>query len=165
MSDKLHAFTLLPLAMRVRAYTRIHARTCPRAHAHAHTRAHTPRAYAPPCVTRASAHAPRVRPAHTRPHALPRPCAPVCAHVRRACACADAHTPANAPVSLSEPLHAVFHPSPVCLPSQPVKRLTEPYRRLYSRFPVFRVQCSTLHSVDPTTLCKMPNREKMQKTA
>lgn len=102
--------------------------------------------YSPPCakITRPCAHTctrPHTRPrapAHTRPmrdtrkrsraHALP------CA-----CPCASDHTPRNAPVSLPEPPHALFYPSPVSLPSQPVKRLTEPYRRLYSRFPVFRV--------------------------
>ena len=140
--------------LKSRAYMRAPVRT----HAHTHTPTHAP-----------------TRPAHTRP---------VCVRVRAptrsrapalpcVCPCASDHTPRNAPVSLSEPPHAVFHPSPVCLPSQPVKRLTEPYRRLYSRFPSYaraRVcacchTCSTLHSVDPPTLCKMPNREKIQKTA
>lgn len=127
------------------AYARTHAYTCVHAHAHTHTPMHT--------HTRA----------YTRVHA------PMCAHVRRACACADAHTPANAPVSLSEPLHAVFHPSPVCLPSPPVKRLTEPYRRLYSRFPSYACtcvcchSCSSLHNCSPFHLCKTLNCKKNAK--
>lgn len=133
-----------------------------RAHVHTPTHApmyaHTRHAHTRPVRDtrkRTCTHAPTCAPLYA-PTRAPRPCA---------CACASDHTPRNAPVSLSEPLCDVFHPSPVCLPSQPVKRLTEPCRRLYSRSPVFCVQCSTLHSVDPPTLCKMPNREKMQKSA
>ena len=96
-------------------------------------------------------------------YALPRAPAPMRSRVRvRVQVTTRPEMPLEAPRSPYTPFST---PPPCPLPSQPVKRLTEPPRRLYSRFPVFRVQCSTLHSVDPPTLCKMPNLEKLQKIA